>query len=306
MAAAFMLDIAAIGRLEGRLLDALLIAAIIDANTNAVLRDPVQHAAYARVDTPPPDELRRLVSINALACSLRQPFETVRRHVKKLVAEGYCVLTPQGLYVPTSVIASPAFVATAQARYRRLFEFCEELRGIDVVEPLPYRPFPAEDPRAPVRAVGRILSDYFFRTFEILTFGTPDPLTTVALLEVARSSSSNLSAAQVEATMRLGWIPNEQRTPVRVAQLARRIGAPYETTRRHIGWLVEHRLCVQAKGGVLPSEDYLLRLGAGAIVADNLGNLRRMFRLLATLEGEPLQRDAPPPSVREAADRRAR
>ena len=102
LAVGFILEIAAIGRQKEGLLDSLLAGAIIEANTHRLAHDPALQMAYAYTDTPPPDALRRPVSINALAASLRLPFETVRRHVRRLADLGICVATPQGVIVPDS------------------------------------------------------------------------------------------------------------------------------------------------------------------------------------------------------------
>lgn len=282
----FLLDIATIGGLEGRMLDALLIAGVIEANINPLGHDPELQAAYARLDTPPPDELRRPVSVNALAASLRLPFETVRRHVKRLVAEGLCMMTPQGLYISTFVVDSPQFAATVKARYARVFEFYKDLLAVNAIEPLPYTPLPADHPDAPVRAVARILSDWFFRTIDAFRLETPDPLTGLVLLEILWSGSEHLSAAEVEEVLRAGRTASGARRPVRVAHVARRLGVPYETTRRHVSWLLEHGICERIGSGVVTSEGFLQRPALHARARDNHANIRRMFRQLAALGAE--------------------
>jgi hypothetical protein len=51
-----------------------------------------------------PDDLRRPVSISALARSLGLPVETTRRHVVKLAANGYALRTEGGGVIITSAI----------------------------------------------------------------------------------------------------------------------------------------------------------------------------------------------------------
>ncbi|CAN7284848.1 DeoR family transcriptional regulator [Phenylobacterium sp. LjRoot225] len=279
----FLLDIGDLGRMATPMLDALLFAAVIEANVNRFNRDPALQAAHARLDSAPPDALRRPVSINALATSLRIPFETVRRHINQLVGQGMLVSTSGGVYAPTEVLAAPQFVAAMRGRYERVFRFYDDLRAAELVEPLPCEPLPVDHPAAPVRAVGRVLSDYFFRTLDVLHRQVPDVLTAMVLLDVIRTSSGHISAAQEMVAIRAGWIPEAERTPVRVAQVSRRLCIPYETTRRHVGWLVDKGFCRREGGGVLLSADYRQAPTLFSIATDNLVNARRMFRQIAAL-----------------------
>lgn len=282
---AFLLDIGDLGRMNAPMLDALLFAAVIEANVNRLNRDAALQAAHARLDSAPPDALRRPVSINALATSLRIPFETVRRHINQLLRQGLLASASNGVYVPTEVVTAPPFVAAMRGRYERVFRFYEDLRTADLVEPLPCAPLPVDHPDAPVRAVGRILSDYFFRTLDILHRQAPDVLTAMVLLDVIRTGSEHVSPAQEAVAIRAGWIPEAERTPVRVAQVARRLSIPYETTRRHVGWLVDRGFCRREGGGVLLSPDYLQAPTLFSIATDNLINARRMYRQIAALQG---------------------
>lgn len=284
----FVLDIADLGRMNAPLLDALLVAAVIEANVGRLNGQPALQAAYASLDQPPPDELRRPVSVNALAGSLGIPFETVRRHVNKLIKQGFIATAPGGVYVPTSMLTTPHFVAAAVARYRRVCEFYEDLLAGNVIEAMPAPPPPAGDPQAPIRAVGRILGDYFFRTMASLHQQVPDPLTGLLLFDVIRASTEHVPSGQV-GSMRQGWISDAERAPVSVAQLARRLATPYETTRRRVGWLVEQGFCLRDRGGVLLASAYRDSPVVQSVTTDNLVNVRRMFRQIAALttgEGE--------------------
>ena len=282
----FFLDVADLGRQGASVIDALLVAAVVEANVGRLNRDPAMQAAYARLDTPPPDALRRPVSINALAVSLDQPFETVRRHINQLIAAGVCVATPAGVYVPTEVLISEAFASAAKARYQRFWRFYEELRSFGAIEPMPYVPLPVEHPAAPLRAVGRILSDYFFRSTEVLHRHMRDLMTGLVLLAVVRANSEHVPPAQVAAIMRTGWLRDEHRRPVRVAELSRRVGAPYETTRRHVGRLLEQGFCKRAGGGLLVASETFHQPTLYAITVENFVNVRRLFRQTAALGAE--------------------
>jgi len=292
LSAPFFADICLLGRFDMSVLDALLISGVLEANLAPMNRDPELQVAHATLDTPPPDELRRPVSINALAGSLRLPFETVRRHVNKLVRDGKLAATSQGVYVPAAMVVSPGFVGVMRARYERVARFYDELCAAGAIEPIASPLPPVDDPKAPTRAVGRILSDYVFRTLDPLIERLADPLTAIVMLEIVRSSTEHLSTAQASAFMRDGWIPDAERIPVRVALLSRKLGIPYETTRRHVGWLVDQKICRRVGGGLLLAEAYRQRDGLLGASRDNLANVRRMFRLIAAVQQAEAEAEA--------------
>lgn len=71
---------------HGTLLDALLCTAIINANADLLTHDAELAWRYGGAETPPPDELRRPVTVAALARRLNLPHESVRRRVNHFVA----------------------------------------------------------------------------------------------------------------------------------------------------------------------------------------------------------------------------
>jgi DNA-binding transcriptional ArsR family regulator len=84
---------------NGDLLHGLVYTAIWTANVKHVV-----NTARASDQAVLPDELRRPVSILAIAHSLRLPYETVRRHAVALEKAGICHrVGRQGLVVPASV-----------------------------------------------------------------------------------------------------------------------------------------------------------------------------------------------------------
>src|SRR5262245_42066104 len=84
----FVLDLIEIGRGGGEAVDPLILGVISQASITPVTLDPRLELAYATVERPPPDDIRRPVSVSAVARSLRLPFETVRRRVALLVEHG--------------------------------------------------------------------------------------------------------------------------------------------------------------------------------------------------------------------------
>lgn len=118
---------------DGSMTAAALYFAIANANT-AHLDESALGAAYASIDNPPPDELRRPVSILSLAQMLGMPFETARRHVNKLIAAGRCARVPGGVIVPQADADSEAMRQVMQANARHVRRLVRALRraGIDI------------------------------------------------------------------------------------------------------------------------------------------------------------------------------
>jgi hypothetical protein len=97
--------------------------AILAANVAHLDVDPGKKL-FASVDTPPPDEVRRPVSVRSISQSLGIPFETVRRRVQALVEAGLCKRVKGGIIIPVQVVEGPVaeqLMLGNIANVRRLF-----------------------------------------------------------------------------------------------------------------------------------------------------------------------------------------
>lgn len=101
LANAFALDLVKLGGFGRDVIDGLLMCAISQANVAQITRSPDLQRTYATLDQPPPDELRRPVSVSAIANSLRIPFETARRRIAGLSDLSIVRTTPKGVIIPT-------------------------------------------------------------------------------------------------------------------------------------------------------------------------------------------------------------
>ncbi len=108
----------------GELLTAIVFRAIVAGNIGYLDGNAAEAAQYADMDTMPPDRLRRPVSVLSVANSLGIPYETTRRHVRKLIAAGHCRREAKGVIAPAAALSGPA-AETAMlanlANLRRLF-----------------------------------------------------------------------------------------------------------------------------------------------------------------------------------------
>jgi DNA-binding Lrp family transcriptional regulator len=286
----YLMDAIDIARRGGDVIDCLLFSAIIEANVAHVRKDPALQAAYATMNTPVPDDLRRPISISALAHSLRLPFETVRRRIGHMVEAGDCVILPKGVVVTRAILMKPEIQMMAGMQYARLRELYLDLRaeGLSpLLRPDDLNVEPLGD-LAPVRAVVRILSEYIMRFIDNVMLRLGDPLTALVLLHMTLANTEHLTAQEREALP----VPDHLRRPVSVVSLARRLHTPPETVRRRALWLEEQGFIVRTTGGLMVSAAGAQRPGVVATVGDNLADLNRMFGrlnrlgLLAMWDGE--------------------
>jgi hypothetical protein len=89
---------------NGNLVDALICLAVARGNLAQFLGDEDFERAYGALDTVPPDEMRRPVTIRGLADFLDFPYETVRRNVLRLTEKGLLVKRAGGYVVPFEVV----------------------------------------------------------------------------------------------------------------------------------------------------------------------------------------------------------
>jgi len=258
---AFLLDEMAggIGGLEP--LDALLVLAINQANIAPLTRDPAARARYGALEAPAPDDARRPVSINAVAASLGLPFETARRRIRRLAAAQVCNLSPEGVVVPASYLASPDYLRSVMLGHERLRRFYLELRAADLVDALPAPAY--ETDSVPVRAAARLLADYLLRASEGLS-----------------REAGNVVSVLILVSLLAAALSDEGRGPPRalsVRAIAGRLKLSAETARRHVGELGEDGLCVRTTSGVLLSEEILDRPGVRLLLAENAAAVQRLL-----------------------------
>jgi DNA-binding Lrp family transcriptional regulator len=278
----FILDTFTLTRNGGDIMGPLITSVIIDANVSLINQDPAVSRHYSALDAPPPDELRRPISINAVAASLRLPYETVRRRVAAMIAAGTCVATPRGVYVPAAALSGPAYDAIAGARYQRLKQFYFELKALSAFTSVglaaagvPIHTSP------PVRAGNRAIAEYTLRVIEGIMRRLGDPLTGIILLEMTRANAEPTDRAHLVLD---ALLPDEFRIPVNTLTLARRVGLPPETVRRHVAKLEAAGFCRKVSGGRLAALEQLGRgPGGNHGLAENLQNVQRLFAKCAAL-----------------------
>lgn len=285
LAMAYLLDVIAIFRGEHHLLDLLLFSTISQANVTTITRQADLQVAYAAPDHPPPDSMRRPVSVNALATSLGLPFETVRRRVHGLIDQGICRAVEGGVIVPTAVVNSPQYFRDSFRGYERLRAFYYQLRDLGLLKDLPPPSVELGPELVPLRTVARLSTDYALRVIETMMRALGDLLAGIILTEVVRSNVEHLpnDLRGGEGVAPEDFVADKRRRPVSISAVAHRLGLPGETVRRHTAELLARGLCVRVKGGLVVPAEALARPPLVAFNAENCVNLHRMFTALAQL-----------------------
>ena len=114
---------AAVGNADffnGELVTALVFLAIMRENVRHIEHSPENTRAYGDAQSLPPDSEREPVTIYVVAKELGLTYETARRHVKRLVDDGFCIRTERGLLIPTEVLKRPE---VARGNVRTLANF---------------------------------------------------------------------------------------------------------------------------------------------------------------------------------------
>lgn len=286
LANAFLLDVFNASRTSGDFTDSLIITGLVPTNSGQIAGDVALQRRYARFDTPPPDALRRPISVNALAASLGLPFETVRRRLKALAAAGVCEMTEDGVRFSSSFLTSEAQRQALDSVYQTTRAFYARLRAAGCLprgahEHSSGPPLPPGEP--PVRIVWRAVARYTLRMMELLLPGFPSPASAFVCLAVVTANTRHLSDAVrgADALDLEAFVPDSLRRPARTSEIAALVGLPYETARRNLVTLVEDGRCRRvSKGWILPAET-LFREKLFSALTSNITNLNRMLATFA-------------------------
>lgn len=298
-----ILDMEEIGRRhrDHDLLDCLIFAAILAANMAPVVRSPDLQRAYATIDEPAPDDLRRPVSVNAVAQSLRLPFETARRRIRGMERDGVVANVGAGVIVPNATLGGAAFLASALGRHERLKQFYLEVQAAGALSPAQSRRPAAVLAPPPVRITNRAAWEYMLRACDELIGFCGDVVSALILLAVIRGNTAHLRPDDLAA-----WAadPTTVGRPAPSVRLAQRLNLSGETCRRYAIGLEAAGLCRRTPKGVLA----LVHPGAhpqlGRMVEDNLVNVQRMFgrlRQLGVLDAWDAELATPPTAELYAA-----
>jgi DNA-binding Lrp family transcriptional regulator len=281
-----LLDLIDIARSGGDVLDTLLASVIIHANVAEIMGRADLQLVFADKDEMPPDEMRRPVTMHAIATSLALPFETVRRRVRNMVETGFCKAVDGGVIVPGAVLAAPQYTLGGFRGYERIRAFYYQLGDLGLLREVPPATVELAPGVFPIRAVARLVGTYVLRVIETLA-PVGDLVDGLVWLEIYRSNVEHLPAELSEAP---GAPPGPDdlahdglRRPAPVTALAARLGLPHETVRRRVTGMIARGACVRVHGGLIVPGEALARAEFAAVLGDNAANLTRLFGALSQL-----------------------
>lgn len=275
---AFAMNLVQLGGFGRDIVDGLLLAAISQANIAPLMRNRETQIAYATIDQPPPDEMRRPISISGVANGLGIPFETARRRIMALAQTEAVVITPKGVVIPTAPLTSPFYVAGVHAYYSLVRALYLRLRSIGALDapPTPAQPtFQPDNP--PVRLVSRLATDYALRIAQPILAQAGDPVTGLILMDLVNANTEHLNAADDLLVMDGAMPADNRRRPIRTAHLAERLKIPHETVRRHLKRLVEQDSCERFDNGYVVTNRILTREPIVRFASDNMSHAHRLY-----------------------------
>lgn len=277
----FLLDAVTFAAMGRSLIDTLILLAIVQANVTPIIADPELQRRFGAIDSPPLDELRRPISINAIAASLQLPFETVRRRVQQMARAGACEITTRGVVAPQRGLSSPVHNRVLETNYLAVRDLYLRLRRAGGLPPPSHQP-PA--PAAPlVRAVARISSDFVLRLTAPLVAISGNLIDGLALMAVFDINTAALPDVDEGEQTAAGFVPDARRRPATVRSVAERLGLPYEQTRRRLAALEAQGRCTRVEQGFIVPIGSLVRDDLMQAYVKSIASLHRMFAALAEL-----------------------
>jgi DNA-binding transcriptional regulator YhcF (GntR family) len=106
----------------------MVFAAIVSGNVAHIALDKALTWHFGPIDSPPPDDMRKAVSLRAISEMLGMSVETTRRCVCQLIENGECIrVAGQGVIVPAAVLARNDIVQLAMRTALRVDQTLAEL-----------------------------------------------------------------------------------------------------------------------------------------------------------------------------------
>ncbi|MDP1617363.1 hypothetical protein [Phenylobacterium sp.] len=270
-------------------LTGVLALSIIEANVRHIVRDPVLALRYAGVDNPPPDDIRRPISVRALAASFSITYDAARRRVADLEARGLCVRTTRGVYIPAVALETEINRLALARSLKTVEDLAADIRAAAPDFDLTggAKPIPGFAPATSAeRLAARFIAEYVLRFAERLTRTTGDfgrGMILIAILDANyQPLREDLETARRYASSR-NPPPDDLLAPISVLALSNQLKQPFETTRRNVNVLIRTKRCVRTpKGIIVPAQAFQTSL-AREMLTGNVGDIQRVFGAMARL-----------------------
>lgn len=188
------------------------------------------------------------VSISALAAALSRPFETVREHVNRLAADGWCERTRHGLVIPPAALDRPEVAMLLDTIHDRFVGLIGNLKTLGYPLPRPKDATPDLAQRC------RLALEFLLKVTEMaaLEYGGWVPGLIFLGIMVANARPLTFDPALARQYARVDTPPPEaMRAPVGLAPLCRALALPDTTVRRHVRRHVAGGHVVQRDGRLI-------------------------------------------------------
>lgn len=192
---------------------------------------------------------RRPMGIRELSRRLDLPFETVRRHVRKLVRSGVCIDGDDGIVLSATLRRSPRMTDLLRKLYLNSTRMLGDLRRIDVAN---YRPH--QSPAAGARhldkeqtVIAASALGVMLAAIKLMRDAFDGDLMSGLVFTAIRAANVKHITNTAPAANR-GVLPDSDRLPVSIGAISDSMRLPYETVRRHARKLVREGMCVRVGG----------------------------------------------------------
>ncbi|MBI2740286.1 MAG: hypothetical protein HYX38_27535 [Rhodospirillales bacterium] len=198
------------------------------------------------------------MGVRELSRRLGIPFETVRRHVGKLLRSGACLAHEDGIILGATVRRGSRATDVLRKIYVNAVRLLGSLRRIDLANYKPRRSSPAsrrldkEQTIIAMAALGVLLA-----AMKVLRVHFDGDLMNGLVFTAVRAANVQHIANTVPAANR-SILPDSDRRPVSIAAIADSMRLPYETVRRHVAKLVREGKCIRVgrRGVVAPESTF--------------------------------------------------
>ena len=223
----------------------------------------------------------RPISVMSLADSLSKPYETVRRHVLRLIASGLCQRGRGGVRISADAIDRPDYAAVLMHSHDAFVRFVDDLRLLNIEMPATRRRGDYQPAFGIAAAVDIMLTVLDTNRATHTDWGRLVIFSAVLAVNVAGYARDDvLARAFADETQ---MTPPDLATPVTSAATARLLGMPATTVRRYIDAMAAEGLLLQSPEGFVISEAWLNRPDSVAVSRRSLQNVARVLDRLAML-----------------------
>lgn len=233
------------------------------------------HKALAETTPPGP------MGIREMSRRLGLPFETVRRHVRRLVRSGVCLAENDGVTLAPTIQRSARAGAMLRTIYLHAVRLLGDLNRIGVANFRPRRSSPADSRRLDkeqtiivVAAIGMLLA----AMKALYHFFDGDLMSGLVFTAIRAANVKHITNSPPVATRDI--LPDSDRLPVSMLAISDSMRVPYETVRRHARKLVKQGKCIHVgrRGLIAPASAFRqMTVEADAVfqlVLDFLAELR--------------------------------